>query len=165
MRRCEMHDFIRLIVIAWEECQHDIFDAVRLYMGMVIGAIVVGLLFLYNHGAYWLPYLPESELTSIGVAAVMYSLFCAYIGALFLVTQILVWVILLEYAYAFTKVCYHYDEGNWAFVKVPRMIPEFIGIFLRRYVLPGVRKTRESDIRRSQILAEKIRSFKNKEEL
>lgn len=160
-----MHDFIQLMQFAWEECVHDISDAIRLYVGMVVGGFIILLLFLYNYGAYWIPYLTEAELTSVGLVAVLMSLLYAYVGAFILVTQLIIWVILFEYAYAFTKVCYHYDEGNWAFVRVPKMIPSAIrGLFVK-HILPVFNKTKDENLQKSRFLAERIRSFKNKEEL
>ena len=120
-------DIWKLLSLAWERCERDVFDAIRLYIGGLLALSAFVFLFFLNfyYNAYphievqFLPYFTASD--ALFIAAEY-----AFVNTFFTLTFILIVVLLFEYTLSFTIVCYYYDNCSWVVVNTIRGVTDSI---------------------------------------
>jgi len=126
--------FFGLMRLAWKQCEYDMVKLTGLYIGGWIFALAVmaftilNLAFNFNQTITTKVY-PDLVGTQIG--AVLMSLTFGVTNALYTLAFLFIIVALFEYAYAFLRVAYEYDECSWEMVKFPEYCKQRIIEFLK----------------------------------
>ena len=129
-----MSEIVALLKLAWNNCRHDVFSAIRLWLGGMIGLATLIVFWALNYQNNFKPLI--TQFTPIeGVYttsdALLSATYFGFFNTVFTLTFILIIVLLFEYALSFTIVCYHYDNCSWV---TPNLIRKTISSMWNEYL-------------------------------
>ena len=116
------NQMIGLMKLAWGQCKYDMGKLVGLYLGGWIFALTVlsftllNLAFNFNQTITTTAY---PDLAGTQIAAVLMSLLIGVGNAIHTLAFLFIIIALFEYAYAFVRVAYEYDDCSWETVHFP----------------------------------------------
>jgi hypothetical protein len=117
-----MNQMKGLMLLAWEDCQRDIYRMIWLLIGGMLFLCLFGALIIYGMTYYItlvnnLNSIPVVTLHDAFVLSFLYGLRWAIVWMF----QFFIWICLFEYTLSFLRVAYEYDERSWLLVNLPRI--------------------------------------------
>lgn len=156
-------DIWKLLSLAWERCERDVFAAFRMWLGgmVALGSLIV--FFALNYQNNFSPLV--TDVVTVGPYttsdALLISVYYGFFNTVFTLTFLLIIVLLFEYTLSFTIVCYYYDNRSWVVVNTIRGVMDSISKSFERN-----REIREASAKKShEDLQSRIAKIRKPDEL